>query len=247
MRVAWRVSSLVAGLLTVGGLAQAQDVCSGNELLGSYGFQLWGAMQISPVSNPAAVLGRLTFGDERKVSGLASVNFNGYYLGNPVTGTYEVETNCHFTFALQDDSGAFQHFEGTVKPDGNVGAVHQSDPGAGGSGVLEKSPDACKAEEFHGRYAFTMSGVTTPLAPGEAGAKVSRSGVIDADGMGGFTLTEGASQTAGTYTVESSCFAEIDLPDSTKLRAVVVKEWKQVLAISTNPALTGTAKFTAEP
>jgi hypothetical protein len=242
-----RIACLIAGLLTFGGLTQAQDVCSGNELAGAYGFQLWGETHIPPIANPAAVLGRLTFGDEGKVSGLVSVNFNGYYLGNPVTGTYDIQTNCHFTFALQDDSGAFQHFEGIVKPDGNTGAVHQSDPGTGGSGVLEKSPDACSAEEFHGRYAFTMSGVTTPLATGEPGSKVSRSGVIDADGKGGFTLTEGKTQAAGTYTVETECFAEIDLPDSTKLRAVVVKEWKQVLAISANPALTGTAKFTAEP
>ena len=85
------------------------------DILGAYGFQLSGSSTISGRPSPVGGVGRLVFEDARRtVSGYSSVNFNGFFLGNPVTGSYEFQTDCTLTWTMQDDSGAFQHFKGTV-------------------------------------------------------------------------------------------------------------------------------------
>ena len=100
---------LLGGLLCA---AASGQVCGANDLSGGYGFQLAGTTTISGAPTPMAAIGRLAFETEGRISGTSSVNFNGLFLGNPVTGTYTFQTNCAIAFELQDDSGAWQHFQG---------------------------------------------------------------------------------------------------------------------------------------
>src|SRR5205814_2680112 len=130
------------------------------------------------------------FDGRADVTGYSSVNFNGLLLGNPVTGNYEVSSDCKLSWRLQDGSGGFQRFSGVIKPGLNRIEVRQTDRGAGARGVLEKTSDACQAADFRERYTFTFSGTSTVLATGGAPRTVSSKGVIEADGNGNFTLTE---------------------------------------------------------
>src|SRR6266571_2957022 len=126
----------VAPLLAVSLRAQ---MCTGRTLSGPYGLQLSGIATISGTEAPVAALATLTFSDSGTVSGYSSVNFNGLLLGNPVTGTYELQPDCTLVMALQDDSGAFQHFRGKVGDAADRIDIRQTDPGTGQRGVLRKA------------------------------------------------------------------------------------------------------------
>jgi hypothetical protein len=130
-----------------------------------------GVVTISGTEAPAASLATLTLAADHTVSGYSSVNFNGLLLGNPVTGTYELRPDCTLILALQDDSGAFQHFRGTVPNLGGAIAIRQTDAGTGEHGVLSKAVEDCTATSVHNGYSFTLTRITTgrPL-PSETGA-----------------------------------------------------------------------------
>src|SRR5882724_3045809 len=98
----WRIL-ILSGLLI--GPTHAADVCAARDLQGPYAFQLSGISTISGSPAPVAGLARLEFDGKSEVSGYSSVNFNGLLLGNPVTGTYEVSSDCKLAWSLQDDSG----------------------------------------------------------------------------------------------------------------------------------------------
>src|SRR3954464_3829082 len=107
------------------------DGCAPTDVQTVYGFQLAGTSTISGKPTPVAAIGRLTFDADGKVSGYSSVNFNGLFLGNPVIGTYEMNTDCGMTWKMQDTSGGWQSFAGKVKPGGGQIQFHQTDAGAG--------------------------------------------------------------------------------------------------------------------
>src|SRR6202167_1499823 len=117
--------------------ARAADVCDPAKLEGAYGFQLSGHTTISADSKPVVSVGRLVFDGHGVLSGYASVNFAGYFLGNPVTGSYEAHDDCTISWSLQDDSGAFQHFTGKLTPDNSSAEFHQSDTGGAQDGILQ--------------------------------------------------------------------------------------------------------------
>jgi hypothetical protein len=253
MRLTWVVLLV---LLTVA--AQAADVCGRDDLYGPYGFQFSGTTTISGAETPVAGIGRIEFGDDGVLSGISSVNFNGLYLGNPVTGTYEFGTDCRMSMSLQDDSGALQHFSGTVTPGGKRVTFHQTDPGIVERGVMLRTSASCTNTDFRPSYAFTMSGVYTPLAPDGASGTISAVGTINAPSSGGLTLTRRLRDTdvtaSGTFKVESNCFVDFEftLPEGDrqlaipmKLRGILVDEGEEILAISSDPAETLSARFTA--
>src|ERR1043166_2141538 len=97
---------LVLAALLVG--AAWAEACGRDDLFGAYGFRLAGTTTISGEPRPLAVIGRVVFEADRHVSGTSSVNFNGLFLGNPVTGNYDFRTDCSLTFEFQDDSGGWQ-------------------------------------------------------------------------------------------------------------------------------------------
>jgi hypothetical protein len=238
--------------------AHAADVCGRDDLYGPYGFQFSGTTTISGSETPLAGIGRIEFGDDGAVSGTSSVNFNGWYLGNPVTGTYEFNTDCRMSMSLQDDSGAFQHFSGTVTPGGKKVAFRQTDAGTVSRGAMLRTSGSCTDTDFRPSYAFTMSGGYTPLAPDGASGPISAVGTINVASSGNLTLTRRLRDTdvtaSGTFKVENNCFVDFDftLPEGDrqpatpmKLRGILVEEGKEILAISSDPAETLSARFTA--
>jgi hypothetical protein len=246
---------LLLCLMVLGGLPASAQVCGSADVQGAYGFQLSGTTTIGVDGpQPLVAIGRLVFDAERVVSGVSSVDLNGYFLGNPVTGTYEFKTDCTLTFQLQDDSGAFQHFTGVAKEGGASVEFHQTDDGAGGHGVLEKTPNDCKTESFHGSYAFALSGTASQFATDQpAGSVFSVQGTVDADGVGNLALTTAGGKTTGSYKLDSDCIAEMELGVSDgnsasilKMRGVLVNEGKRLLAVESDPARTATARFTAK-
>lgn len=251
--VGW-AASLVFGL-ALAIPVRAADVCDTAKFGGAYGFQLSGHTTISGDSKPVVSVGRLVFEGNNlgqgDVSGYSSVNFAGYFLGNPVTGTYESHTDCTVTWSLQDDSGNFQHFSGKLTPDDASAQFHQSDPGGAQDGVMQKVADKCVAASFAPRYSFGISGSTTPMNPGDVARSVSAEGTVEPDAAGNLKINvSNATPTSGSITVDSDCFAEITMTlpsgDTVNLRGVLVNGGKQILAMETDPGTTVTAKFNAK-
>jgi hypothetical protein len=203
--------------------------CGVNDLYGAYGFQLSGTNTISGTPKASAAIGRIVFENDRKISGTASVNFNGLFLGNPVTGKYSFNTDCSFEFELQDDSGGWQHFTGTLESGGARGVYHQTDEGTGGRGTLRKLAETCNATSFRGKYAVTRESQKT---------------VTTADGAGGLSWNSDSGANSGTYTVDSDCFIELNFGG--KLRGVLVDGGRSVMAVQTDPGKVATVTFTAQ-
>jgi hypothetical protein len=185
------------------------------------------------------------------VDGYASVNFAGYFLGNPVTGTYESHTDCSVSWTLQDDSGGFQHFSGKLTPGDAAAQYQQSDPGGAENGTLQKVAPQCSIAAMAPAYTFGISGSTTPMNPGDVARRVSAEGTVEPDAAGNLKITiPNSAPTTGTVTVDSDCFAQIamTLPsgDSINLRGILVNGGKQILAMETDAGTTVTAKFNAK-
>src|SRR5580692_6640722 len=164
--------------------ARAADACDPAKLEGAYGFQLSGHTTISGDSKPVVSVGRLVFDGHGVLSGYASVNFAGYFLGNPVTGKYEAHTDCTITWSLQDDSGAFQNFDGKLTADELAGEFRQSDPGGAQNGALQKVAPQCSIAALAPLYSFGVSGSTTPMNAGDEAKRVSAAGLVAPDAAG---------------------------------------------------------------
>lgn len=232
----------------------AAPVCEPRKFEGTYGFQLSGTTRISGTERAAATIGRLVFDGSGSVSGTSSVNFTGYLLGNPVTGKYEVHTDCSFTWSLQDDSGAYQHFAGSITPDFVRAEFRQTDPGAPSQGVMVRTPQACGLNALANSYSYSISGSTTPMLPGETGHKVSSSGTIQVDANGTVTVQGNGHSTAlgGSIQVDSDCMVQMQISvpagssdgaELVNLRGVLLNGGKEILAIQTDPGAAVTAKF----
>ncbi len=236
----------------------AADPCSTAAFAGSYGLRLSGASTISGSPAPFANLSRLVFDGDGGITGYSFVNFNGLLLGNPVTGAYQVKRDCTVSWNLQDDSGAFQHFAGTLSPNGSRVDFRQTDSGIDGHGAMLPASAACAASDVGPSYALVLSGTATPLAGGDVPATISAHGELHMDGVSSATLIQtfdGAEVPAnGTWSVESDCtfHFEFALPVKTSktavpmaLRGILVNQGQQILAIQTNPATVASARFTA--
>lgn len=225
------------------GLAvQAADVCDPARLAGPYAFQLTGSTNISGTPKATASLGLLTFDGSGGLSGTASATFRGLLLGNPVTGSYEAKSDCSVTWKLQDDSGAFQHFSGTLSLDGTSVRFKQTDPGGPQSGIMKKTAEACSAADLKKTYSFTVSGRTTPMLPGERPHTVSAKGTID-------------TALNGSFQVESDCSVrfELTLPAQAgqvagplSIRGFLVNGGKEILAFQTDPGTMVAARFISD-
>jgi hypothetical protein len=253
LRCSWMDFGRLAALLAVLSFhALGADICAPTDIHGPYGFQLAGTTTISGAGaeTPIASVGRLVFDGKDTLSGVSSVNFNGLFLGNPITGSYEIKTDCTLTLKLQDTSGAFQNFTGKAAPGGNRAELHQSDAGTGERGLMVRSADGCSVTSFRGQYNFTMSASATPLASEEAKGSGSAKALMQADGNGSLTVFHGNTKTSGTYTVDSDCFLQADFGfadanGSTliKLRGILVNGGKEMLAIETDPGQVAAVRF----
>ena len=132
---------------------------------------------------------------------------------------------------MQDDSGAYQQFSGTVTPGGNRVEFRQTDPDTGQHGIMERTSDACTDADFRPRYSFTLSGASTKR-------------VLNAATDGTFTTSDGSS---GTFKVDSDCIVHIEFNDGEiKLRGILVNKGTEILAIEIDPGKTVAARFTAQ-
>jgi hypothetical protein len=221
--------------------AHSAAVCDPQKFEGQYGVQLAGTTTISGAVQPVASIGRLVFDGKGAVSGYVSVNFTGLLLGNPVTGSYQAGTDCSLTWKLQDDSGAYQNFAGTMTSDFVRVRFRQTDKGAAREGTMVRTPKECSAAALQKRYDYAIKGSTTAggmVELGEAGNLV-----INPSG--------GASAGQGTVQVDAECIAtfQLAIPGITgvmNLRGVVLDEGREILAIQTDPNTTVTARFTAK-
>jgi hypothetical protein len=231
--------------------AHAADVCDPRKFAGAYGVQLSGDTTISDKVEPVALIGRLVFDGGGSVSGYVSVNYTGLLLGNPVNGSYEMETDCSLSWNLEGDTGAFQHFSGSITGDFLRVQFHQTDEGGAQHGILVRTPKECSAATLQKRYTYSISGRTTAMLPGETEHAVSSSGAIVVGETGKLAVTEGVlAPKEGTIQVDSDCIAHFALvlpsAGAINLRGILLDDGKEILAIQTDPGATVTARFTAQ-
>ena len=223
---------------------QAADVCNPAALIGPYAFQLMGTTDIAGSPQPTVSLGLIVFDGHGSLSGTASATFRGLLLGNPVTGSYEARSDCSVVWKLQDDSGAFQNFSGTLSPDGASVQFRQSDPGGARRGTMKKTPDSCSAADLSTQYSFSVSGSTTPMLPGEVARTVSARGRLDVAAN-------------GTFRVDRDCSVlfQLTLPaepgsgvesSAMSMRGFLVNGGKEILAFQTDPGAMVAARLTPD-
>jgi hypothetical protein len=216
------------------------DVCDPARFAGSYAFQLTGNTTIAGPEKPTTSLGRLTFDGRGSVSGTSSAMFTGLLLGNPVTGTYEAHDDCTLSWKLQDDSGAFQNFAGTLSPDLARVQFRQTDPGGAQRGTMQKSPERCTAADLQPRYTYTVSGSVIPMRADGPARAVSLKGIL--------LVAENTS-----IQVDDDCTVRFDLllraPEGDlipmKMRGYLVNGGKEILAIQTDPGAMVSGRFSS--
>ena len=225
--------------------ARAADVCNPADLVGPYAFQLTGLTDISGTPKPTVSLGRLTFDGRGNLSGTASATFTGLLLGNPVTGSYESKSDCSITWKLQDTSGAFQNFSGTLSADAASAQFKQTDPGGAQRGIMKKTSDACSAANLMKTYTFTVSGGTTPMQSGEVSHVVSSNGTLDIARNGSFQVDSDCSvQFVLTLPAQEGQVAEPS--PIMNMRGFLVDGGKEILAFQTDPGAMVAARFTSD-
>ena len=248
-------ASIIAAFAALAGCAaleaQAVDVCDASKFAGAYGFQLSGRTTISGTSKPVAAIGRLEFDGHGGITGQSSTGFSGYYLGGPVTGKYEVSADCTLTWSLQDDSGAWQHFQGKLTPDLLAARFDQTDPGAAQNGTMQKVAPNCSVAALAPRYSFALAGSAIPMNPGDVPAhRIDANGTAEPDASGALKLDVAGAGGSGTIAIDSDCVAtlSLNLPSGTNvsLRGVLVNGGKRIIAVETDPGATVTAAFDAK-
>jgi len=221
-------------------------VCDPKAFQGAYGFSLTGATTIGGPARPVAVVGRLVLDDSENLSGISSASFTGLILGNRVTGKYEAHSDCSVTWTLQDDSGNFQHFAGTMSADGGQVTFRQTDPGGAGNGILHRTMDTCSVSSLAGTFKLTVSGRTVDVNTAADSGRVSLQGVLIADGARNLSFASGPDEPAlavGSYEVLDDCFVNLvlELPGdehqaaARHFRAILVDNGREVLGIQTDP------------
>jgi hypothetical protein len=221
------------------------SVCDPKGLHGAYGLSVTGSTTIGGPTRPVAVLGRLLFDDSGNVSGHVSASFTGLILGNLVTGKYEAHADCSVTWSLQDDSGGYQHFAGSMSVDGGRVGFRQTDRGGAQTGILLRTMDGCSESTLAGKFQLIGSGTTVEINTAVESARVSFSHLLIADGAGGLFYDAGPDEpvlSAGTYDVQNDCFAEFALELSeggdekeTRHFRLILVEKGRALGIQTDP------------
>jgi hypothetical protein len=231
-------------LAALGCSALSAAVCNPSDFPGAYGFQFSGDTTLSGTSQPVASIGRLQFDDRRRVSGVSSINLNGNFLGNPVTGNYELREDCTLVFELRDDYGAWQHFRGLADPGFARVVFRQTDPAIRVHGEMRRTASSCSEASFSGRYAFRISGLTTPFHAVQAPTAFTQAAETTADGNGGLSWKSEEESNSGTYGVDSDCFVTIDM--GVPLRGILLDDGRTVLAVESGASEVAVAAFTLQ-
>ena len=230
-------------------------VCDPKAFHGAYGFSLTGNTTIGGPVRPVAVVARLVLDDSGTLSGISSASVTGLILGNPVTGKYEAHFDCSVRWSLQDDSGNFQHFAGTMSADGGRATFRQTDPGGAENGTLVRTMDACSDSSLAGRFNLTASGRTVDIDTATDSGSISFENLLIADGAGNLFFVQEADQPApraGSYKVRDDCFVELVVRASRSetasrhFRAILVENGREVQGIETEPGTIVALRLVAE-
>jgi hypothetical protein len=232
-------------------------VCDPRAFHGAYGFSLTGTTTIGGPARPVAVVGRVVVDDSGNLSGISSASFTGLVFGNRVTGKVLPQTDCTVTLTLQDDSGNFQHFAGTMSADSGHVAFRQADPGGAQNGILLRTANGCSASSLAGAFKVKASGRTVDPNTGVDSGRVSVRGVVIADGARNLSFDSGPDEPAlgaGNYEVADDCFVTLvlELPASEHktatmhFRGILVDDGREVLGIQTDPGTVVALRLTSQ-
>ena len=231
-------------------------VCDPKAFHGAYGFSLTGTTTIGGPARPVAVVGRVVVDDSGNLSGISSASFTGLVFGNRVTGKVLPQTDCTVTLTLQDETGNFQHFAGTVNAGSGRVVFRQTDPGGAQNGILLRTTNGCSASSLAGTFKVKASGRTVDLTTGVDSGRVSVRGVGIADGARNLSFDSGPDEPAlgaGSYEVADDCFVTLvlELPAAEHktatmhFRAIVVDNGREVLGIQTDPGTVVALRLTS--
>ena len=145
---------------------------------------------------------------------------------------------------VQDDSGGFQNFSGTLSGDGASVQFTQMDPGGAQRGIMQKMSDACSAADLQKKYYFTPSGSTTPMQPGDAPRVVSARGTLDVAENGSFRVESDCSVRFG-LTLPAQEGKGAELP-TMAMRGFLVSGGREILAFQTDPGAMVAARLTSD-
>jgi hypothetical protein len=186
-----RTLNLITGLVTVLSLAPsalAVNGCANSYLNVNYALQFAGvsspglAIGIGEVAVPAnmalsykqdasngtsgaapmAGAARLVLDGNGNITGYSSENIAGQWIQGNVRGTYVVNTDCTFSFAMTDSNGNTQNFSGVLTGQSSAAMVLQTDPGSGVSGTLKSARGLCQTPDLFGSFGLQYSGTTLP-------------------------------------------------------------------------------------
>jgi hypothetical protein len=161
-----------------------------------------------------------------------------------VTGSYEAKSDCSVIWKLQDDSGGFQNFSGTLSTDATSAQFKQTDPGGAQRGIMKKTSGTCSAADLLKNYYFTVSGSTTPMQPGQVPHTVSAQGTLDIARNGGFQVESDCSVRFGLTL--SARYGRVAEPSPMTMRGFLVNGGKEILAFQTDPGTMVSARFTSD-
>ena len=232
-------------------------VCDPRAFHGAYGFSLTGTTTIGGPARPVAVVGRGVVDDSGNLSGISSASFTGLIFGNQVTGRFEAQSDCAVRLTLQDDTGNFQHFAGTMSADGGHVSFRQTDPGGAQNGILLRTTNGCSASSLAGAFKVKASGRTVDPNTGLDSGRVSVRGVVIADGARNLSFDSGPDEPAlgaGSYEVADDCFVTLvlELPAAEHktatmhFRAILVDDGREVLGIQTDPGTVVALRLTSQ-
>ena len=232
-------------------------VCDPRAFHGAYGFSLTGTTTIGGPARPVAVVGRVVVDDSGNLSGISSASFTGLVFGNRVTGKVLPQTDCSVTLTMQDDSGNYQHFAGTVNADSGRVAFRQTDPGGAQNGILLRTTSGCSVSSLAGTFKVKASGRTVDTNTGLDSGRVLVRGVVIADGARNLSFDSGPDEpvlAAGNYEVAEDCFVTLvlELPVgenktvSMHFRAILVNDGREVLGIQTDPGAVVALRLTSQ-
>jgi hypothetical protein len=280
-----RTLSLITGLvsgLSLAPCALAVDGCTNSYLNGNYVLQFTGisapgvAVGIGGVAVPAGMAAsfqqdsangssgvtpvagaaRLTLdGNGNIIAGYSSENMAGNWIQGNVTGTYAVNTDCTFSFAMADAAGHTENFSGVLTGQSSAAMVLQTDAGTGISGAFKSARGLCQTSDISGSFGLQYTGTSL-----STNSPYSSVGVISLDGQGNLAATEtrfgaGSSsqvQSGGTIVVNSDCSFTMALSSvsasggAMNFFGIASADNKQLLIVQSDAATAVTGTMTSQ-
>jgi hypothetical protein len=132
------IAALAAfGLFASNGSAEGARGCATGSIRGTYGLAGTGISSQGGQTLQYALLGRIEFSGSGAVSGTQSINIAGQVLRGPVTGSYQVRSDCSGTLTLLVPGGSTT-FDILILKGENEILLIETVPGEIAAGSLKK-------------------------------------------------------------------------------------------------------------